>query len=187
MRTAYRVVVGVAAGLLMTTAATGTAAAGAPPSGGTDVTFEILPGTLAISTPTSAYIAKVSLAGALTGQLGVVTVTDGRGVIDASWSASVTATNFTTGGGTEDEIISPSQVAYWSGQASSTTGVGVFTPGQPTADDAKRLDPLDGLTTFSRAAATGLNSATWDPTLTVAMTAQTVAGVYSGSLTHSVV
>ena len=187
MRTMFRLLAGVTAALMMATVFAGAAAADPTPDAGTSVTFEILPGTLDISAPESAYIKKVSLDGDLTGPLGPVTATDSRGVRDASWSASVTATDFTTGDRSADETIPATQIDYWSGTATSTTGVGVFTPGQATAGDAKPLDTVAALTAFSRAAETGLSSATWDPTLTVNMNSQTVAGIYSGSLTHSVV
>ena len=65
-------------------------------------------------------------------QIGAVSVTDQRGSLLGSWTASVTSSDFTTGTQTAEETIAKANVSYWSGAATASTGVGVFAPGQAT-------------------------------------------------------
>jgi hypothetical protein len=51
----------------------------------------------------------------------------------------VSATTFTTGGGTSAETIAKSQVSYWSGPVTASSGLGVRIPGQATALNAVSL------------------------------------------------
>ena len=77
-----------------------------------------------------------------------------------------------------------SHVSYWSGPATATSGTGTLTPGQATAADAQTLDV--NRTAFGLAAGTGNNSVTWNPTVLIAIPAASVAGTYTGAITHSV-
>ena len=63
-----------------------------------------------------------------------------------------------------------------------TLGHGMFTTGQATAANAVVLS--SPATAFTLGV--GNNSATWDPTLIVAVPAAAVAGIYTGTVTHSV-
>ncbi|MFY1674789.1 hypothetical protein ACN27G_33445 [Plantactinospora sp. WMMB334] len=162
------------------------APAAAAPTGDTDVTFEILAGTLDITVPATADLGTGSPDSAIEGQLGAVTVTDDRASDDASWTATVTSTDFTTGTGTASETILASEIDYWSGAATATTGNGTFTPGQANAGAAAPLDTTTPLTAFTHAGGTGNNSASWNPTLVVNVPLDNVAGVYTGTVTHSV-
>ncbi|GAA5196374.1 hypothetical protein GCM10023322_65130 [Rugosimonospora acidiphila] len=162
------------------------APAAAAPTASTVVTFDIGAGTLDIVAPASADLGTGSPGGTIDAALGPVTVTDGRASADASWIASVTSTNFVTGTGTPSEVILASEVDYWSGPATATTGNGTFTPGQPTAADAAPLDNAVALTAFTHVGGTGNNSATWDPTLVVNVPLDSEAGTYTGTVTHSV-
>jgi hypothetical protein len=81
---------------------------------------------------------KLAMVGAaagtsITNPMGPVAVTDLRGALTATWTTTVSSTDYTTGGGTPAETIPKADVSYWSGPATATTGVGVFTPGQLTA------------------------------------------------------
>ena len=113
-----------------------------------------------------------------------MTVTDSRGIAGASWTATVTATTFVTGGATAPETIPLTQVTYWSGPATATTGTGAFTPGQVSALAAVNLTAPR--TAFSLASGSSVTSASWNPTLSVAVPAGAVGGGYTATITHSV-
>ena len=156
-------------------------------AGTTTTTFTLTGGTLSISVPGSPVNlgSAATGAGTITGQLGNVTVTDNRGVLLGSWTAQVSASNFTTGGGTANETVGVGNVSYWSGAATSTSGTGTFTPGQATAGAAIALS-TSGQTAFSGSSLVGNNAATWNPTLTVTIPSAAVAGTYTGTVTHTV-
>ena len=80
--------------------------------------------------------------------------------------------------------IALSQISYWSGPATATTGTGTFTAGQPTAANAVTLTV--NRTAFSLTGGSAVNSASWNPTLVVAVPLSTVAGTYTATITHSV-
>jgi hypothetical protein len=159
-------------------------AAHAATSGDTTVTFTVTAGALSITVPASVDLGSGPPGGTITGNMGPVTVTDQRGALTAAWTATVSSTDFTTGGGTPAETISKSNVSYWSGPATATTGVGVFTPGQLTALLAQSLSVPR--TAFTLTLGVGNNSATWNPSLIVNVPAGAVAGTYTGTVTHSV-
>jgi hypothetical protein len=151
----------------------------------TTTTFSLAAGSLSISAPASRDLGSGSTGGGtVSAQLGTVTVTDNRGALVGTWTASVSSTDFTTGGATANETIAKGQVTYWSGTATESSGVAVFAPGQAIAANAQALSV--SRTAFSAAAIVGNNSASWNPTLTVNVPAAAVAGTYSGTVTHSV-
>ncbi|MFF3864339.1 hypothetical protein [Micromonospora sp. NPDC001898] len=158
--------------------------AAAAPSGDTIVTFTVSTADLDINVPPAVNLGAVFAGSTDTGQLGNVTVTDSRAALSATWRVTVSSSAFTTGGGTGSETILPNLVAYWSGPAVSTTGAGTFVPGQPTAADAVALDVPR--IAFSKTSGTGNNTATWNPTLRIAVPAGAVGGTYTGVITHSV-
>lgn len=157
-------------------------AAAAVPSGDTTVVFTVEAGALSITVPTTAVLGTALSGQSLSGQLGAVTVTDARGLLTASWIASVATTEFTTGGGTPAETVGTDNAQYWSGPATATTGVGVFTPKHATAADAGGMPD----SAFSLSNGVGNNSATWNPTVVINVPFAAVAGTYSGTITHSV-
>lgn len=157
-----------------------------PAAAQTDVTFEVLAGTLDITVPTAADLGSGFPGGQLDGLLGAVTVTDERASDEASWETTVTATVFQTGAGTASETILPSEIDYWSGLATETTGTGTFTPGQVDAAAADPLDTTTPLIAFTHTGGTGNNTATWNPTLVVNVPLDSQAGIYTGTVTHSV-
>jgi hypothetical protein len=149
----------------------------------TTVTFTVTAGDLTITAPTEQDLGSAPPGGSVSASLGPVTVTDTRGATPATWTATVTTTDFTTGGGTAAETIGKASVTYWSGPATSSTPAAGFTPGQPTVGDAVTLDVSRTAFSFSGA---GGNTATWNPTLSVAIPVTSLAGFYSGTVTHSV-
>ncbi|MDN3351840.1 hypothetical protein [Actinomadura sp. DC4] len=146
----------------------------------TTVTFAITTAGLTISAPGAVNLGEVaSGATNVSGQIGPVTVTDLRGTLGGSWTATVTSTDFTTGAATGPETIPAINVSYVPGDATSTTGTGTFTPGPGGILNVPRV-------AFTGTALTGNNTATWNPTLTITIPAAAVAGTYTGTITHSV-
>ncbi|GLW22848.1 hypothetical protein DI270_018965 [Microbispora triticiradicis] len=146
----------------------------------TVVTFTITGGSLTISAPASVNLGSVvSGATSISGQIGPVTVTDQRGTLNGTWTATAISTDFTTGGATPHETIPNINVTYSPGPATATTGTGTFTPGPGGIINVPRV-------AFTGTELQGNNSATWNPTLTINIPSGTVAGTYTGTVTHSV-
>jgi hypothetical protein len=165
--------------------AAGLAAPASAAPGDTIVTLTVVgTGGLTITGPASASLGTGSVGTTVSGQLGPVTALDQRASLTPNWTASVVSTDFTTGGATAGETIPSSNVSYWSGPATATSGTGVFTPGQPTAGDADIINTPT--TAFSHASGTGSNFATWNPTVEVVIPGDAVGGDYTGVVTHSV-
>ncbi|TDC60768.1 hypothetical protein E1258_13785 [Micromonospora sp. KC207] len=170
-----------------TTAALVASPALAAPTDDTTATFDVLAGTLDIDAPATADLGSGAPGTTITGQLGVVTVSDTRATgDDASWTASVTSTDFTTGTATATETVPATAVDYWSGPATATSGTGTFTPGQINSAAAVPLDNVTPVTAFTHTGGTGLNSASWNPTLEVSVPSVNQSGTYTGTVTHSV-
>ena len=141
-------------------------------------------GFLSISVPSAATLPTVAPGSVTTAQLGTVTVTDNRALGSAAWTATVTGTAFTTGTGGGQHMIPAGQVAYWSGRATSSSGSGTFTPGQRAAANAQTLSA--SRVAFSLAGGSGVNSASWNPSLIVTVLPSVVTGTYTATITHSV-
>ncbi|ACZ86214.1 hypothetical protein Sros_3275 [Streptosporangium roseum DSM 43021] len=154
----------------------------------TTVTFTVTaPGGLTITVPDGPVNLGSGAPGTqIGGQLGPVTVSDQRAALTATWTATVIAATggFTTGGGTTPETIPTDDALYWSGPATATTGTGTFVPGQANAAAAQTLNV--SRTASSKTTGSGNNSATWNPTLLINVPDQAVAGVYTGTVNHSV-
>jgi hypothetical protein len=151
----------------------------------TTTTFTLSAGALSISAPASKDLGTGATGGGtVSAQLGTVAVTDNRGTTLGSWTATVSSTDFTTGGGTASETIGKAQVTYWSGLATASSGTGTFTAGQASAVSAQDLSTAR--TAFSASAVVGNNSVSWNPTVTVNVPSSAVAGTYTGTITHSV-
>ncbi|WP_433183424.1 hypothetical protein [Actinoallomurus sp. CA-150999] len=140
------------------------------------------PGGLTISVPASPVSLGSSAPGTqISRQLGSTTVTDQRAQLTATWTASVSGTNFTSGANT----VPNTAVLYWSGSATATTGNGTFVPGQANAAAAQSLNV--SRTAFSKTTGAGDNSATWKPTIVVNIPGGAAMGTYSGTVSQSVV
>jgi hypothetical protein len=151
-------------------------------SGGTTATFQLSGGALSITVPATANLGTAATgATAIGGPLGVVQVTDARGSTVATWTATALSGAFTAGAG---QTIPAADVNYWSGVATSTTGVGVFTPGQAAAVNEVAINAAQ--TAFALTAGVGNNQATWNPTIDIHLPGSTTAGTYAGTITHSV-
>lgn len=152
--------------------------AGAAP-GDTTTTFTITAGALTITEPATANLGSAAAGSAsLAGALGNVTVTDNRGGLLPLWTATVAATDFTTGTATANEKVVKANVSYASGAASQTgLGLPVVQTGVALSAPARALNFVG---------VAGTNSATWNPTLTLTLLSSQVAGTYTGTITHSV-
>lgn len=96
----------------------------------------------------------------------------------------MSSTDFTTGLATANETIAKVNADYWSGAATATTGTGTFTPGQLLA--ANEVTLAATRTAFSAAVVVGNNTAAWNPTVNVNIPSASVAGDYTGTITHSI-
>lgn len=139
-------------------------------------------GVLAISAPATVSLSTAAPGSTATGQMGTVSVTDDRNV--GSWTATASSTTFVTGTGGAAQTIPLTNISYWSGPATATTGTGTFTPGQLTAGNSVVLTGPQ--TAFSLAAGSGVNGASWNPGLSVLVPPGAVAGTYTATITHSV-
>ena len=161
-------------------AVTSAAAVNAPGPGDPDttVTFTVTSGALTMTAPASADLGSGAPGTTISSEIGAVTVTDDRALLSAAWTASASATDFTTGGGTPAETIPVTDATYSPGTI-TTTGTITATPHEVTLDDEPQ-------TVVAGTAGVGNNTASWDPTLAVAVPAAAVGGIYTGTLTQSV-
>ena len=145
-------------------------------------TTVLLAGTLSITVPASASLGIASSGNTITNLLGTVTVIDGRSG-SKSWTATVSATNFTASGG---NTIAKANVSYWSGPVTVAVGTGIRNPGQPTA--AGRVSLAVPVTAFTGSKTSLVASTTtgWKPTLVVSVPGTATARTYTGTITHSV-
>ena len=152
----------------------------------TTTTFTLSGGALAVTAPASSPLGSVATGAASTtpAQLGTVSVADSRGALLGTWTTSVASSNFTTGTATADETILKDNADYWSGLATASTGTAVRLPGQPLA--ANEVTLAASRTAFSASGVVGNGTTAWIPTVNVNIPAASVAGAYSGVITHSV-
>jgi alpha-tubulin suppressor-like RCC1 family protein len=174
-------ITGLTDGITYSVTVTVTATSGTAPSA--PVTVEPA-GFLSISVPSAAALPAAAPGTTASAALGTVTVTDNRALGSASWTATVTGTAFITGSGTAQQTIPLTQVTYWSGPATATSGSGTFIPGQPAAANAVNLTVPR--VAFSLTGGSGVNSASWNPTLPVQVPAAAIAGTYTATITESV-
>lgn len=157
----------------------------APADAAQGVTFTLTAGSLTVSDPADTSLGSVATGTAtVSSTLGDTSVTDNRGALLGTWTASVSSTDFTTGTATADETIGKALVSYASGASTASSGTAVRVPGQATTLLAQ--DMSVSRTAFSATGVVGNNSTTWVPTVTVSIPADSVAGTYSGTITHSV-
>jgi hypothetical protein len=164
--------------LVMTVGATGTATADL--SAVSTATLTVQGGGLSISAPVDAGSlgTKPNTTGAVTisGQLGQVQVTDARNApAGSAWTATVVSTAFTPLSGPS---IGAGAVGYTVGTITKT-GTATY-----VANDPANLTGVSAAVTATEI--TGDNTATWNPTIHVAVPADAAAGVYTGTITHSV-
>jgi hypothetical protein len=147
----------------------------------TPVTFTVDGTGIGLTEPGSVDFGSEAIGGTVTGSLGEVQVADDQGLDGGGWTATAASSDFTTGAGpdfTSAETIPNSAVGY--------------DPGDVTASDTITATPhtIDSLTGTSDVVvgtdAAGDNTASWDPTITIAVPSTAVAGAYSGTITDSV-
>jgi hypothetical protein len=150
-------------------------------SGTSTATITITGGTLSISVPPAAgnlgTRADTVAGGVITGPLGQVQVNDARSAAAGSgWVTSVISSAFIPASGT---AIAASAVGYTAGPITKV-GTATYTANDP--------GDLTGVTAAVTATGiTGDNSATWTPSIHVTVPGGMAAGVYSATITHSVV
>ncbi|HTZ30446.1 MAG TPA: LamG-like jellyroll fold domain-containing protein [Streptosporangiaceae bacterium] len=147
---------------------------------GCSVTVPVVTGVLSVTAPSSAGLGSGSPGGTVTGALGTVAVTDNRALAAASWTATVSASSFTTGTATAAQTIPAGDAFYDISGLTATTGTATFafTPVTNLAGTAQSV--------VTATNASGSNSASWKPTVVVNVPAGAVAGSYTGTITDSV-
>jgi hypothetical protein len=153
--------------------------ASADTTGSTPVTFEVGGGALSMTVPTGTVdlgsVPVSANAQAVSAQLGTVTVTDDRGATEG-WTVTASATDF----------VGP--------QSISVSAAGSSSYGSPPAEVFGTADvaPTNLTALYPPAAVQvatgvdGVNAATWNPTISVTIPADALAGTYSSAVTHSV-
>jgi hypothetical protein len=144
----------------------------------TTVTFTVSSGLLSMTAPATVNLGTNGPGTTIAGGLGAVTVTDDRALLSAAWTVVASASDWTTGAGTPAETIPAGDVGYDPG-AITTTGTITATGTPITLADVPK--PV-----VTGTAGVGDNTATWDPTLSVAIPDSAVVGTYTGTLTQSV-
>jgi hypothetical protein len=152
----------------------------------TTTTFTLNGGALNITAPgTTVNLGSASTsAGSLSAQLGTVSVTDNRGLLNGGWTSTVSSSHFTTGAGTAAETINATNVSYWSGAATASSGLGTLLGSQLTSLLAVVINSAQ--TAFTGGSLIGNNSASWNPTVVITIPAAAVVGTYTGTVTHTV-
>ena len=141
------------------------------------------PGELSISAPETADLGSAAPGGAVSDNLGPVTVTDERLLSDAAWTATVVATNFVTTG----IPVRPSPASTCPTGRGRPPRPPVSAPSpraNPPPEDAQTINVER--TAFTLTDGIGNNSATWDPVVSVQLPLAAVAGEYTGTVTFSV-
>lgn len=143
-------------------------------------TVTVTAGGLSITAPATAgslgTIANSVDGGVISGSLGQVQVDDARSAVAGSgWVASVISTAFTP---TAGPTIPAASVGYTAGTIAKI-GTATYTANNPA--DLTGVAPA-----VTATAITGDNRATWNPTINVTVQGGAAPGVYSGTITHSV-
>jgi hypothetical protein len=160
------------AGAILTLVPTGSAMAA--DTGDTEATFTLAGGSLDVTAAASAALTDGAPgAASVSGPLGPVGVSDTRGST-AGWVVSAASTAFV-----DDAGSSSIGVSYNSGAATGTTGLVTATTKGATSVTA--VAPV-----AAGEEASGNNTASYAPTLTVALPASALAGDYTGTVTTSV-
>ncbi|QWZ07371.1 hypothetical protein KRR39_18205 [Nocardioides panacis] len=144
-------------------------------SGDTTATFTLAGGSLDVAPAANAPLTNGAPgAASVTGSLGAVGISDTRGST-AGWVMSAASTTFVDGAGSVSTGVS-----YDSGAATGHAGTVTPTTGGPTSITAVA-------SVAAGTAASGNNTASYTPTLTVSLPASALAGDYTGTVTTSIV
>lgn len=166
-----------AAGILAALAVADPAAAAT--TGTTPVTFEVTGGALSITVPAGPVdlgsVTASSSAQTVSASLGNVTVTDGRGGT-TGWTVTASAVDFT--GPQNISVSAPGSSSYTPGPITTTGTV------QATGSVLSPLYPPGTVVTGT--GVSGINTATWNPTISVTVPGGALIGTYSSTITHDV-
>jgi uncharacterized repeat protein (TIGR01451 family) len=143
------------------------------------VTVTVVTGGLSITTPAGTDLGTATPGGTASAQLGMVQVTDDRAGL-AGWTATVSSSDLTTGGGTAAQTIPAGNILYAISGFASTTGSATLTRTHGT-NLSSAMQVVAQATEVN-----GDNSATWSPLIQVAVPSQAVVGTYSAIITQSV-
>jgi hypothetical protein len=172
----------VAAGLTPTAgwAATTSPAASGPAAGdpSTAVTFAVTTGALAMTVPATMNLGAGAPGDTISGEMGLVTVTDNRALLSAAWTVTAAATNFTTGNATANEIVPATELTYNPGVVDHT---GTITIAKTTITMSNSAQ-----TVVTGTAGVGNNDASWTPLISLTIPDAAVGGAYTGTITQSV-
>lgn len=202
VKTAFSILaVTAAAGIALTPVAASAATAGpaalaysSSPSASdpnTTVTFTVTVGALSLTAPVTVNLGSGAPGTTITGALGggapgpSVVVTDDRALLTASWIATASASNWTTGSATPAETIPVTDVGYAVGPITTTGTITATATNRPAGTAAGDLSGAPQAV-VTGTAGVGDNTAGWDPAISVAVPAFAVGGIYTGTLTQSV-
>jgi uncharacterized repeat protein (TIGR01451 family) len=154
------------------------------PPGSTDprcsAVVAVVTGVLSITVPSGASLGTTAPGGTASAALGTVQVTDNRAALAVGWTATVSSTAFTTGGGSAAETIPAKDVHYLISGFTATSGSATFASTSVT-DLSAAAQAVVTATSVN-----GDNSAAWNPVIQVSVPSGAVAGSYSATITHSV-
>jgi hypothetical protein len=152
----------------------------APPPNDPDTTttFSVTSGALTMTAPATANLGSGAPGTTISGPLGTVTVNDARALLTASWTATVSSTTWVTGGGTGAEVIQPQAATYAPGTVTTT---GTISVNPQTVTLSTSPQPV-----VTASSGTGNNTASWDPTISIAVPPAAVNGTYTATVVHSV-
>jgi hypothetical protein len=170
--------------LTLATLATASVAALVPTAANaadTNVTFTLSGGSLTLSAPGSASLTAAGNLGvtgtSVSGSLGSSTVTDSRGSLAHTVTVNMSSTDFTDAA---SDVIAKSNAAGSSG-ATVPTGVAVAVP----TLTGQTIGASGGATILQLTGVVGAASTTYNPTVTVTIPANAIAGSYSGTITQT--
>lgn len=147
----------------------------------TNVTFTLSGGSLTLSAPSSASLSAAGNLGvtgtSVSGQLGNSTVTDARGSLAHTVTVNMVTTDFTDVAG---DTIAKSNATGSSG-ATVPTGVAVANP----TLTGQAIGASGGATILQLTGVVGSASTTYNPTVSITIPANSVAGSYSGTVTQT--
>ncbi|MCM3924994.1 hypothetical protein ND748_25430 [Frankia sp. AiPs1] len=147
----------------------------------TVVTLTLTGGAVNITAPATATLTGAIGTTPVSGSLGLVTVTDTQGLEAPSWVASVSTTDFVAPVGSGLPSIPVTNIHYAPGTVTRVNNTGTAT----NVDFAAADTPVE---TVTATGGSGINSASWSPTLTVDIPPTAVAGTnYVATITHSTV
>jgi hypothetical protein len=166
--------------VLTSTAASAAVTSNTPNEGdpATTVTMAVSSGAIMMTAPSAVFLGAGAPATTITSAVGTTVVTDNRALLSASWTATASSTDWTTGAGTPAETIAAGAFGYVPGAVTTT---GTITATGTTITLSGTAQPV-----VAGTAGVGNNTATWDPTLSVAVPSAAVVGTYTGTLTQSV-